>query len=158
MTQGTIVKKSRNHFRAVCIVAVVLLSGCFENKDNVVTSAPASATKSGKLATVAGTTSEHLGLTPAYLTGNWCNTHIQFPNVRSVENIGYRFSPDGTFTAQTTPQSEMKSGFLYDYETEGKVMLGTFPGMLLQVKSVEPDAFVLHVSSNDMHFRRGTCK
>ena len=35
-------------------------------------------------------TAEHLGLTPAYLQGEWCQTYIQFPKERTEENVPYR--------------------------------------------------------------------
>lgn len=101
-------------------------------------------------------TAEHLGLTPAYLAGEWCNTHVQFPNERAEENIRYRFDPDGTFATQNTPSSKMRPGFLYLYKPEGKIKLATYAGFP-KVRSVKPDAFVLY-SNGELHFQRGACK
>ncbi len=100
-------------------------------------------------------TAEHLGLTPAYLQGDWCNTHIQFPNTRSPENRNYRFAADGSFAAQPDPASEMKPGLVYRYRPQGKIGMDN---LLYQVKSVQPGDFVLHIAVNDLHFHRGACK
>lgn len=101
-------------------------------------------------------TTEHLGLTPAYLAGEWCFTHVQFPKERAEENIRYRFDPDGTFATQNTPSSKMQPGFFYLYKPEGKIKLATYAGFP-KVRSVKPDAFVLF-SNGEMHFQRGACK
>lgn len=155
MTQGTSLRTSQNHLSVVCLVTVVLLSGCMKNKDQVVAAQPAPVSKPDKLATVAGPTSEHLGLTPAYLEGDWCNTHIQFPDTRSPENRLYQFDTDGSFAEQTDPASEMKPDLVYRYRPTGKIGVDN---LLYQVKAVQPDHFVLHIAVNDLHFRRGTCK
>ncbi len=102
-------------------------------------------------------TAEHLGLTPAYLQGDWCQTYIQFPNKRADENVPFRWDPDGTYAGIVHPAKEMQPGLVYRYKPDGKVTLAYFPGLLLKVKSVKPDAFVLQLSG-DLHFRRGTCK
>lgn len=101
-------------------------------------------------------TAEHLGLTPAYLQGDWCQTYIQFPKERSEENTPYRWDPDGTYATKGSKHGDMKAGYFYIYKPEGKIKLATIAG-LYKVKSVEPDAFVLHVFG-DMHFQRGPCK
>lgn len=67
------------------------------------------------------TTTTHLGLTPAYLAGPWCFTHVQFPNERSDENIQYRFNPDGTFATQNAPGSKLQPGFSYSYKPDGRL-------------------------------------
>lgn len=101
-------------------------------------------------------TAEHLGLTPAYLQGDWCQTYIQFPKERTEENTPYRWDPDGTYATRGAPTASMRSGYFYQYKPDGKIKLATIAGFY-KVKSVEPDAFVLRVFG-DMHFRRGTCK
>ena len=101
-------------------------------------------------------TAEHLGLTPAYLQGDWCQTHIQFPKERAEENTPYRWDPDGTSATKGSKQGRMKAGYFYFYKPEGKIKLATIAGFF-KVKSVEPDAFVLSVFG-DMHFQRGSCK
>ncbi|QCB47834.1 hypothetical protein [Hydrogenophaga sp. PAMC20947] len=101
-------------------------------------------------------TAEHLGLTPAYLQGEWCQTHIQFPKERTEENTPYRWDPDGTYATRGAATAPMQSGFFYLYKPEGKIKLATIAGFF-KVKSVKPDAFVLDVFG-DMHFRRGPCK
>ncbi len=101
-------------------------------------------------------TAEHLGLTPAYLLGDWCQTHIQFPKERSEENTPYRWDPDGTYATRGSQQGDMKAGYVYLYKPEGKIKLATIAGFF-KVKSVQPDAFVLQVFG-DMHFQRGPCK
>lgn len=101
-------------------------------------------------------TAEHLGLTQAYLAGEWCFTHVQFPKERSEENIRYRFDPDGTFATQNTAHSAMRPGYFYLYKPDGKIKLATYAGFP-KVRSVTPDAFVLF-SNGEMHFQRGTCK
>lgn len=101
-------------------------------------------------------TAEHLGLTPAYLQGDWCQTHIQFPKERTEENTPYRWDPDGTYATRGSEHGDMKSGYFYLYKPEGKIKLATIAGFF-KVKSVKPDAFVLDVFG-DMHFRRGPCK
>lgn len=101
-------------------------------------------------------TTEHLGLTPAYLQGDWCQTHIQFPKERTEENKLYRWDPDGTYATRGGPTARMQSGFFYLYKPEGKIKLATMAGFL-KVKSVKPDAFMLHLFG-DWHFVRGVCK
>lgn len=101
-------------------------------------------------------TAEHLGLTPAYLQGEWCQTHIQFPKERSEENTPYRWDPDGTYATKGSQHGDMKAGYFYLYKPEGKIKLATIAGFF-KVKSVQPDAFVLQVFG-DMHFQRGPCK
>jgi hypothetical protein len=101
-------------------------------------------------------TAEHLGLTPAYLQGDWCQTYIQFPKERSEENTPYRWDPDGTYATKGSKHGDMKAGYFYLYKPEGKIKLATIAGFF-KVKSVEPDAFVLRVFG-DMHFQRGPCK
>lgn len=155
MTQDTTHQKRRHLLGAVYLAAMVLLSGCSEGKDSVDATASSKAAKPGMLATTSGPTAEHLGLTPAYLEGDWCNTHIQFPTTRAKENRRYLFAADGSFAAQTAPTSEMKPGLVYRYRPEGKIGMDS---LLYQVKSVQPDEFVLHISANDVHFRRGTCQ
>lgn len=101
-------------------------------------------------------TAEHLGLTPAYLQGDWCNTHVQFPKERSEENTPYRWDADGTFATRGAATAPMQSGFFYLYKPKGQIKLATMAGFF-KVVSVKPDAFVLHMFG-DMHFRRGPCK
>jgi hypothetical protein len=101
-------------------------------------------------------TAEHLGLTPAYLQGDWCQTHIQFPKERAEENTHYRWDPDGTYATRGAPTARMQSGFFYLYKPEGKIKLATMAGFL-KVKSVKPDGFVLHLFG-DWHFARGVCQ
>jgi hypothetical protein len=101
-------------------------------------------------------TAEHLGLTPAYLQGDWCNTHIQFPKERSEEHTPYRWDPDGTYATRGSRHGDMKAGYFYLYKPEGKIKLATIAGFF-KVKSVQPEAFVLQVFG-DMHFQRGPCK
>lgn len=101
-------------------------------------------------------TAEHLGLTPAYLQGDWCNTHFQFPKERTEENTPYRWDPDGTYATKGSEHGDMKAGYFYLYKPEGKIKLATIAGFY-KVKSVKPDAFVLQVFG-DMHFQRGPCK
>lgn len=100
---------------------------------------------------------EHLGLTPAYLQGDWCFTHFQYPNQRATENTPFRWESDGTYTGIVHPAKDMKPGLVYRYKPDGKVTLAYLPGMLLKVQSVKPDAFVLYVHG-ELHFRRGPCK
>lgn len=101
-------------------------------------------------------TAEHLGLTPAYLQGDWCQTYIQFPKERSEENTPYRWDPDGTYATRGSKHGDMKAGYFYLYKPEGKIKLATIAGFF-KVKSVEPNEFVLLVFG-DMHFQRGPCK
>lgn len=101
-------------------------------------------------------TAAHLGLTPAYLQGDWCQTHFQFPKERTEENTPYRWDPDGTYATRGAATAPMRSGYFYLYKPDGKIKLATIAGFY-KVKSVEPDAFVLRVLG-DMHFQRGTCK
>ena len=101
-------------------------------------------------------TAEHLGLTPAYLAGDWCNTHVQFPKERVEENTPYRWDADGTYATKGSKQGDMKAGYFYLYKPNGQIKLATFAGFF-KVKSVQPDAFVLHLFG-DMHFQRGPCK
>ncbi len=139
----------------VCLAAMVLLSGCGESKDSGAGRTVSKSAKPSMVAAAAGPTTEHLGLTPAYLEGDWCSTHIQFPNTRSTENRNHRFSADGSFAAQTDPKSEMKPGLVYRYRPDGKIGMDS---LLYQVKSVQPDDFVLRIAVNDLHFHRGACK
>ena len=101
-------------------------------------------------------TAEHLGLTPTYLAGDWCNTHMQFPKERVEENTPYRWDADGTYASKGSKQGDMKSGYFYLYKPSGQIKLATVAGFF-KVKSVKPDAFVLHLFG-DMHFQRGPCK
>jgi hypothetical protein len=101
-------------------------------------------------------TAEHLGLTPAYLQGDWCNTHIQFPKERTEENTPFRWDPDGTYATRGSKHGDMTAGYFYLYKPNGQVKLATVAGFF-KVKSVKPDAFVLHLFG-DMHFQRGPCK
>ncbi len=102
-------------------------------------------------------TAEHLGLTPAYLQGDWCQTHIQYPNQRADENVPFRWEADGTYTGIVHPAKDMRPGLVYRYRPGGGFTLAYFPGLLLKVKSVKPDSFVLYLHG-EFHFRRGTCK
>jgi hypothetical protein len=59
----------------VLVATLCLLAGGLQAKENA---PPDPATL---------TTTTHMGLTPAYLAGPWCFTHVQFPNERSDENL-----------------------------------------------------------------------
>lgn len=155
MTQIPAHQKGWLPIGGVYLAAMVLLSGCGESKDSVMDPAVSKAAKPRMVAAATEPTAEHLGLTPAYLEGDWCNTHIQFPNTRSPENRNYRFAADGSFAAQTGPASEMKPGLVYRYRPQGKIGMDS---LLYQVKSVQPDDFVLHIAVNDLHFHRGACQ
>jgi hypothetical protein len=98
-----------------------------------------------------------LELSPQYLAGYWCNTHMQFGAQRQDEGRNYRFEEDGTFSQQVSLSSDrMKSGFNYEIGSGLLKMSPVFLGEM-KVLSVQPEKFVVKWHG-DIYFARGKCR
>jgi len=124
----------------VAVFSIVVIAGCSDSEPEP---EPTSAAMG------------HKGLSPEYLQGDWCFTHVEFPDERSKENINYHFELDGTYSAQQSKNRGLQPGWKYTFLPDGKFKL-SLPRFTTSVVSVEPAEFVLH-AFGDIHFRRGAC-
>lgn len=142
-------------FKVVC--PLLLIGGCdaAENSNAEITNAVADAQ-----VTTLDNATDYKGLTPGYVSGDWCYTHYQAfdPSTQTLNreeiNQNFIFTANGTYITQQDSDAPMTTNGKYEYLPQGvfKLIIGK-----TSVISVNPDDFVLH-KTVDHFFHRGTCQ
>lgn len=140
------------NFSLLVVFPLLLIAGCdAAENSNAVPDTQASTSDNA---------ADYKGLTPDYLTGDWCYTHYQAidPSTQALDreeiNRNFVFVADGTYITQQASTAPMTTNGKYEFLPQGvfKLIIGK-----TTVVSVNPDDFVLN-KTVDHFFYRGACK
>tara|TARA_R110000824_G_scaffold52543_10_gene145633 strand:+ start:2604 stop:3035 length:432 start_codon:yes stop_codon:yes gene_type:complete len=132
------------------LVLPVLLAACSQAEDKGATSAEA-------VDSAGAETAQAAGLTPAYLEGQWCFSHLIISGERSDERINYIFSPDGTLLYQTNSATEIEQPGSYVIDANSIKIKPTLAFMDMQLESLSQDLLVFKTPYGEMYWARGAC-
>ncbi len=96
-------------------------------------------------------------LTPAYLKGEWCFSHIIAGGERSDEMMAYEFSDDGTVMYQVNPATPVENPGSYTIDNGHLKILPTLRFFDFTAETIEPDAMVLKMAYGLAYWQRGSC-
>lgn len=132
------------------LVLPMLLAACGQAEDKGATSAEAANSAGVESAQAAG-------LTPAYLEGQWCFSHLLIEGERTDEQINYIFSPDGTLLYQTNSSTEIEEPGTYVIDGNRIKIKPTLAFMDMQLESLSPDLLIFKTPYGQMFWPRGAC-
>jgi hypothetical protein len=96
-------------------------------------------------------------LTPEYLEGRWCYSHIDFGSQREEVGTEYVFNVDGTLEYQVSSRSDNMGSGNYSIESGQLEIRPTMVMFDLMIDQVDDEAFVLDAMGGKHHFLRGEC-
>ena len=97
-------------------------------------------------------------VTPAYLKGDWCYSHVIAGDERSDEMMTYAFSEGGTLLYQVNPTTPVEMPGSYTIVDGHLKIMPTLKFFDFTVESIDPDAMVLKMAYGLTFWERGACK
>ncbi len=97
------------------------------------------------------------GLTPAYLEGPWCFTHMLIEDEKSDEMLSYIFSQDGTLLYQTNSSTEIENPGTYAIDGNRIKIKPTLAFMDMQLENLSQDMLIFKTPFGEMYWSRGAC-
>ena len=136
-------------FRSALLLPL-LLSACGQSEDQA-------ASSTGIWNGAGASEVEVAGLTPAYLEGQWCFSHLLIDGERTDEQINYIFSPDGTLLYQTNSSTEIEEPGTYVIDGNRIKIKPTLAFMDMQLESLSQDLLIFKTPYGQMFWPRGVC-